>query len=184
MLDYMSQESTPARAVRGGRSSAGADVGVRPGRRRPGRRRLRRVGAERHPAAGDPGDEQRVGSLGLAEVNTLRGGDGPERVHRGRRADPRRDRRLTMTDADAGARGDPGAGPRSPPRPPSVASRVPRHRRPGWIAKILLLGARRRAGRRRADHRDRQGGVGLRRGARPSRSSRSTWCTCRAASCR
>ena len=53
--------SEPARAVRGRRSSAGADVGVRPGVERSGHRRLRRVGGERHPAARDPGDEQRVG---------------------------------------------------------------------------------------------------------------------------
>ena len=93
------------------------------------------------------------GSLGLAEVNTLRGGDGPAEFTAAAEADPLADRRLTDD-----RRGRRGARDR-PGRRPSIGS-TPRRsaggRRgtaSGWIVKILLLGARRRPRHRRADHR-------------------------------
>ena len=174
----------PARPVRGRWPAAGAD------RRRTSRWPTTRTspGSASRRSAGIPlpaiPEMSNVwGSLGLAEVNTLRGGDGPGRVHRRRRGDPLADRRLAMTDGGRGARTDPGAGPRTSARRRARAaaaagrrlggsSRSSSSAPPTPIAIAGLIDG----------HRPR--GVGLRRRARRRRSSPSTSSTCRGASSR
>ena len=165
VLDFMSQEPTQLALFEAGGRPPALTSAFDQVKRRSRRRRLRRVRRRRHPAAGDPGDEQRldVARPGRGQRAARRRSD--RRVHGRGGVDPHRDRRLTRDGAGCpGARRRSGTGTRSPRR------RAPRGRDPGtasgWIAKIVLLGLVDALAITGLAHRVGPGGVGLRRRAR------------------
>ena len=116
VLDYMSQESSQLAMFEAGGRPPALTSAYDQVKDDPDVAGFGESGSNGIPQPAIPEMASVWGSLGLAEVNTLQGGDGPAEFTAAAQRDPLADRRLTDDRRDGGVRGPPGAAVRDPGR--------------------------------------------------------------------